>query len=272
MHPEDAKRVIEILSDKWADKYIRKYNAGPDLADHYLNNPDEALEFIIRRGFARAGAEQAGYEEIAVSALEASIEEAGSYSNLLGKKNAFDILWRKFKNLCDKKGKKPNENLNKGVIKCAVELAKRSEDYNPFRYFKSNLVDDALKIYSFLVSFQVIGGKVASLILRDVCSVLNLEREIRKRALANQILFQPIDRWVRSIATCLWDDFEEFQMSLGNYPYVIALRIVKECWRDEECGKCSPIRFNQGAWMYGSSMIKNTKETCRYIRELAKIA
>ena len=128
-----------------------------------------------------------------------------------------------------RRAKKPNENFNRGVIKCMVELAKRPREYNPLRYFESNLVENTLEVYTFLVSFRGIGGKVASLILRDVCSVLTLEQEIRERAPANQVLLQPIDRWVYGTATCLWDDFEEFQMSLGNYPYVIALRIVKEC-------------------------------------------
>lgn len=102
-----------------------------------------------------------------------------SFPNLMSMEEAPDIVWRKFKKLCHENGMKPNENLNEGAIKGMIELARISEEYNPFRYFESNLPEGTLEVYTFLVSFRGIGEKIASLIMRDVFSVLNLEREIR---------------------------------------------------------------------------------------------
>ena len=271
MRPEERWRVIEVLSTKWAEEYINRYKVGPDMADHYLNDPIQGVKFLLDRGFARAGGQQAGYGRIAFQALQASIEEYRSYSNLMSMEEAPDIVWREFKKLCHEHEMKPNENSNEGAIKGIIELARISEEYNPFRYFESNLSENTLEVYVFLVSFRGIGEKAASLILRDAVSVLSLEQEIRKHAPTNQILLQPIDRWVQTITTCLWDDFRKFQSKLGNYPHVIALRIINECWKfAEERGGCSPVSFNQGAWMYSSHVIKKTKETCNLIRKLTR--
>ena len=87
-------------------------------------------------------------------------------------------------------------------------------------------------------------------------TILDIEEKIDSQY---QILLQPIDRWVHGIATYLWSDLGDRTPS-----WAIALKIVTKC---REHGY-SPVRFNQGAWMYGSTVIKETKKIPQCIKRL----
>jgi hypothetical protein len=252
------RKYIEILSTEWAEKYQNDYKRGPSEARHLLDDPQAGLQFFLESGFARAGGEQAGYAEIAKQALVKSIEYCGTYDELMHRDSP-QLVWNKFTQICDSRKIGYNEKLNEGVVKGLVKLARSSVSFNPFMNLASKMVENPADAFLLLRKIHGIGDKIASFILRDMAIILDVEGKI---APENQILLQPVDRWVEGIATFLWGDLKERAPS-----WFIALKIIVKC-REYNC---SPARFNQGAWKYGSDNIKNTKKIHQGMRELLKI-
>jgi len=145
----------------------------------------------LGKAFARAGGEQARYGEIACKALDACIEEYGSYEELLKQEDAPDIVWRRFVEGCKPKG--VNERLNKGVVIGLVGLAKRSheESANLLLFFRSKIEKYVPDAFILLRKIKGIGDKIAAFILRDVVTVLSLEEKIPRQ---HQVFLQPVDR------------------------------------------------------------------------------
>lgn len=255
---DNERKIIEILSEEWAKQYQNEYRKGPSARRKLLSDPLEGLKFLLENAFARAGGEQAGYGTIAVKALERAIRTHGTYVKFMRLNNPGDIVWSEFKQICEKRGYGINRRLNEGVVKGLVKLAKiaKSLNFNPFKYLASKIESDTLSAFLILRNIRGIGDKIASFILRDMVTILDIEEKIDSQY---QILLQPIDRWVHGIAIYLWSDLR------GRAPsWAIALKIVTKC---KEYGR-SPARFNQGAWMYGSAVIKNTKKIPQCIKQL----
>ena len=89
---------------------------------------------------------------------------------------------------------------------------------------------------------RFVGKKIASVYLRDLATILDLEREVSND---HQIFLQPIDKWVRYIAMKIgiW----EFQSEMK-----LRRMIVERCRRVGQ----SAIRFNEGAWYIGSHSLE----------------
>lgn len=242
---ENIGKTVFTLSTDWASRYKKEHNRGPEQANYLLDDPIKGLSFLLENAFARAGGEQAGYGKIACDALSLSIEACGDYQRLISFPNAKNQVWDNFERLCNKKGIGLNRNLNEQVVKGLVKLAQESLHLNPFEELSVKVPKNTIEAFSILRNIHGIGDKVASFILRDIVSIMNLEKGIRPQ---DQILLQPIDRWVNGIATFIWDIPDR------TPDWLIALRIISECQKYD----CLPTSFNQGAWKYGSSVIKDT--------------
>jgi hypothetical protein len=255
---DEVKKVVITLSSEWAQKYQREHKRGPDIADQLLNSPQDGLKFLLKNGFARAGAEweKRGYGSLAVQALEESIKNHESYDKLLQLDNAPEIVWEHFTQICKQNRIGENQKLNLGVVNGLVKLAQNSVNHNPFKQLGTIIIQNPVDAYLLLRKIPGIGDKIAAFILRDIVTILDVEDRI---APEYRILLQPIDRWVDGIAKCLW-------IELGNRapPWLVALKIIVKCKEY----KCSPVRFNQGAWKYGSSKIINTKKIPEGINQL----
>jgi hypothetical protein len=253
-----VKRTIEALSHEWADQYQRENLRGPSEAKILLGNPLAGLNFILMNSFARAGGEQAGYGDIATQALKSALQTHGPYESLVQLDNAPDVVWRNFIQICDQQYIGANQKLNQGVIEGVVKLAQNSVNYNPFEHIGSRLMTDSIGAFLLLRNIHGIADKVAPFILRDIVTILDVENEIAPQ---DQILLQPMDRWLQGIARHLWNE-------LGNRApsWLIALKVIAECRRYG----CSPARFNQGAWKYGSSKIIFTSRIPEGMKKLVQ--
>ena len=100
---------------------------------------------------------------------------------------------------------------------------------------------DVKKLYKDLIGIRGIGPKIASLYLRDLVDIYDLENKIAPEDLA---LLQPVDVWVRRVA-CKTGIVASEQMSDLD----IQKSIVRVCG---ELG-VSALRFNQGAWYLGKN-------------------
>jgi hypothetical protein len=234
---------MKLFSEKWAPIYQREHKRTPQVAPFLLGNPQIGLEYFLHNGFARAGGEQAGYGNIAVKALRNSLSSTSNFETLI--EHSQETVWAEFEKLCKEEGIGVNKRLNEGVIKGFVELCKESSkhNYNPFSYVATKIPNSMTDAFLILRNIKGIGDKVAAFLLRDMVCIMDLEAKVPSE---HRIYLQPIDRWVREVAYCLWED-------LGDRPpdWVIALRIIDKC---NEFG-ISGVRFNQGAWQYGTTEI-----------------
>jgi endonuclease III len=99
---------------------------------------------------------------------------------------------------------------------------------------------DIKKLYKDLMDITSIGPKIASLYLRDLVDVYDLESKI---APGDLVLLQPVDVWVRKVArkTGIIND--------GVSDEEIKKSILRVC---QEAG-VSALRFNQGVWYLGKN-------------------
>ena len=246
MNDEKVRSIVKSLSEEWAQKYQSAHERGSNAAKGLLSNPSAGLSFILANGFARAGGEQAGYASFAVKGLIEVEKVRGSYEKFIELDNAPEVLWGKFVQLCTQNGVGINQKINEGVVKGSVGIAQGSIHHNPFEQMGLTVVSNTVDTFLLLRNISGIGDKIASFITRDVVTILDVENKI---APENQVLIQPVDRWIKGFAGFFWEELKDRAPS-----WLISLKIVAKC---KEYG-CSAARFNQGAWMYGSSVIKDT--------------
>jgi len=249
---KSRQKIIERLASYWALKY-REGGRGAGSSEPYIKDARMGIAFLLRDSFARSGGEQAGYGEIAINALDLCIKDAGSYNNFIVSPTAYDEAWTHFVQICKmkfqyihhKKGFGENERLNKTVVQGIVKLAQASNHFNPFEELCSKLPADTVAAFFLLRNIKGIGDKIAAFLLRDIVSMTGLDDEIQRQ---DQILLQPVDRWVNGISAYIWNNPDRAPA------WFVASRIISEC---EKYGY-SPIKFNQGAWKYGTDVITNT--------------
>ncbi|MGB9694262.1 MAG: hypothetical protein ACPLYF_05400 [Fervidobacterium sp.] len=249
MHTNEQRYIMDLFAGKWAEYYQKEHHRTPERLPLLLENAQSGLEFFLHNGFARAGGEQAGYANIAVKALRNCVSSAGTYQAFIEKDNAPEIVWAEFERICEKQGKGVNKRVNEGVIKGLTKLSKESFqcNYNPLGYIINKIESSMTDAFLTLRSIKGIGDKIASFLLRDIVCMLNAEMKIPQK---HKIFLQPIDRWIKETAICLWKDINERTPN-----WVIAQRIVDKCGEFEISG----VRFNQGAWQYCVTEVKDVK-------------
>jgi hypothetical protein len=99
---------------------------------------------------------------------------------------------------------------------------------------------DIRKLYKDLMDITSVGPKIASLYLRDLVDLYDLESKIAPENLA---LLQPVDVWVRKV---VW---KTGIVSNGASDSEIQKNILEVC---QKAG-VSALRFNQGVWYLGKN-------------------
>lgn len=214
----------------------RQFSSHSDVASVLLRDKTLALKIVLNSAFARAGGEQAGYGQIASVVL----------NSIQSKNLTPELAWSTFESRCKERNKCPNEKLNKGVVTGLIDCAcKRG---NIVGYFRDKLASNAEGAFLELLTIAGIGEKVAPFVLRDIAWLYDLEIQIPLRY---RVYLQPVDRWVRRVAACLWPD-----LSADKVPnWLIATRIVYESNRLNISG----ISLNQGAWYFGAKEVQDEK-------------
>jgi hypothetical protein len=242
--PQDT--ILRELTTRWADSYRREHLNRTDTAT-IRSEPRTAFEFILERAFARAGGEQAGYGEIALDALKRSCKRNGDYQKLMASPDAGTTIWNDFQRICKTQNKRPYIAMNRSLIIGLTHLAKTSPHANPALKFEE-LIRKGKLTEGFLRLFRIKGikEKIARFLLRDLVSALELEDTVAERDLQ---FLQPVDVWVRKTATYLWPPLK------GAPDWLIAQFITEKCLEHQ----VSSIRFNQGAWRFGSDQVEESK-------------
>lgn len=112
--------------------------------------------------------------------------------------------------------------------------------------------DKTAEAYSFIDSVRGVGSKIAPFYLRDIAYLGNLAESKIK----DPHYLQPIDTWLEQTLSIIFGD------EAPRKPIEKQKIIVKLC----KAAGCSPIAFNQGAWILGSQVAGSFK----MFREIAE--
>jgi hypothetical protein len=211
----------------------KQFNENP--ADNYF-----ALEFFLSHyAYERQGSPKA-YPKIAKQTIETIFQ--GKLKNVNSDQPT--KAWKKFKKIAanDFNGINTNEKLNpmncsNGVLKIMV----LKEVTNIANHVKKQIIKEKKirKAHEFIDSITGIGPKIASFYLRDIVYLADLKEE----QIEDQFYLQPMDTWLEQAYILIEGKKSENREKKQD-------TFVKLC----EQADCSPIAFNQGAWLVGAKI------------------
>ena len=156
-----------------------------------------------------------------------------------------DKLKQEYNKLCKKlEENKVNKEGDRLMVISFINLIQSSVEKNILKFLiekiKSNMISDA---YEILDSVWSIGPKIASLILRDIAYIYELENNLKKE---DYYFLQPIDTWVHKFSK---------EIKLINKDKIYrneAKDITDRCFNFG----VNPIHYNQGAWYIGRNSLQ----------------
>ncbi|MBA7518339.1 hypothetical protein ES705_10409 [subsurface metagenome] len=240
-----------------AAKAFRRISSLSDVANMIVEAcPKDSFGFILRYGypFARLGGERANYREIAFASFK---EIEGKFNQ----ENFSELLWSKFKEKCEVRNVGINKKINENLVK---RLSRFAQDKGNLFLWVKREIEKSERLESVFLSLVNNGGmgkKTTSFFLRDVIWLCNLENNIIR---SDRLYVQPVDRWIREIAKILWDDFKNMRYNNDYFDLVISKRIAETCIQSDLSG----LAFNQGAWYYGSNVVKRKEDLHNKLQSL----
>jgi len=213
----------------------------------YLDFPKSALFFVLSYSFYQGRRDEISsiFEERAKTTLESFLgnNDVLLYSSprITDKEN----LRTKYKGLYDLlKQNKVNKEGDRLMVISLVNFIQFNNEKNILRFLieqiKSKKIAEA---YRNLDGIWSIGPKIASLILRDVVYIYELEGYLSEE---DYYFLQPIDTWVHNLSK---------KIGLVNNDKIYrdeAKDITDKCFKFE----VNPIHYNQGVWYVGSNSLK----------------
>ncbi len=260
MHDElgpNQIRVLRALAGTWADKCCSEYllpsiarqcDCPPRFQDIQaaLADPFHSLLVIFAHyAFSRRGRDRNDACSLAIEALKQVKAKIGFPSFL--RHSDGSVLWEEFVAASVRKGKKPNEELNLGVVAGFAELAQEifrsGHSGSIFEWFcdvatESNRIEEP---FLRMVDIRGVGPKVVSTLARDAVFLFGVEEDIEP---VDLLFLQPINKYIRDIAVHV----VAHQSEADSPDWILAGKISKYARRAGVSG----IRFNIGANHFGS--------------------
>ena len=226
---------FELLKERIRDK------------NDYLNSPKSALFFVLSYSFYQGRRDEISsmFEERTKKALESFLGNNNvllySSPRIADKEN----LRIKYKRLYDLlKQNKVNKEGDRLMVISLINFIQFNNEKNILHFLieqiKSKRIAEA---YQNLDGIWSIGPKIASLILRDVVYIYELENYLSAE---DYYFLQPIDTWVHNLSRRieLVDNDKIYRDEAKD--------ITDKCF---EFG-INPIHYNQGVWYVGSNSLK----------------
>ncbi len=219
--------------------------------DTYLRDSKEALFFIFSLSFYQGRKDELSkkYELLARKGCDIYFSENNNIlsasSNRLLKKEDLKSEYSEFiKVLHDQGLKKGGDRL---MVVSLLNFIQANEEKNIVRFIIMRIKSgDLPKVYAEIDSIWSIGPKIASLILRDIVYIYQLEKYLDDEKSYNYL--QPVDTWVHQLAkklnlinpdrTSIYKD-EAKDISLKCFEYGV-----------------NPIHFNQAVWYLGTHSLE----------------
>lgn len=253
--------VVREISERYGPLYTQELllprllqhlpdsERSEDAARALLCDPIGCLRGIFAEyAFARRGKERHELAGMAVEALKRTV----AVTDLLAAEDAVS-LWHAFEEVCLERGKKPMEQLNRGVVQGLAELAQEICASGASRSIGLWIVDAARNTgrienqFMRMVDVRGVGPKLSSLILRDVVYLFNLEDRIEPM---DRLYFQPVDRWSRVIAEFVVEDYDD------PADWILAGKLSKIARKSGTKG----CLFNMGVAYYGTRVVHSPDE------------
>jgi hypothetical protein len=228
-----------------------------------LESPSRAMRVVLGYyAFTRRGAAGDEYARIALSSLETMAADDEGFERLLSTPDP-PSLWPSFLEECERRNRKANEQLNRWLIDGFLGMAHRTRqedgEGNIFHGIRDGVIRSGHVHPHFdrLTSIRGVGPKIASLLLRDVCWLYNLEHLV---APGDRLLLQPVDAWLRRVADRLTEEVSGEQTP----DWVIAGKVAKLTRRAGVSG----IAFNMGVQYFGLREARHAGGFARAFRSL----
>jgi hypothetical protein len=253
--------VVREISERYGPLYAQELllprllqhlpasERSEEAARAMLCDPIGCLRGIFSEyAFARRGKERHDLASMAVEALKRTV----AVTDILREDDAV-ILWRAFEEVCLERGRKPMEQLNRGVVQGLAELAQEISAHGVSGSIALWIVDAARNNgrienqFMRMVDVRGVGPKLSSLILRDVVYLFNLEDRIEPM---DRLYFQPVDRWSRVIAEFVVEDYDD------PADWILAGKLSKIARKSGTKG----CMFNMGVTYYGTRVVHTPDE------------
>lgn len=215
--------------------------------NNYLESPKSALFFVLSYSFYQGRRDELSsiFEERAKRTLESFLGNNNVLLYSSPKMTDKNNLKTKYKELYDLlKQNKVNKEGDRLMVISLVNFIQLNDEKNILHFLieqiKSKKISEA---YRNLDGIWSIGPKIASLILRDVVYIYELESYLSGE---EYYFLQPIDTWVHNLSK---------RIELVNSDKIYsdeAKDITDKCF---EFG-VNPIHYNQGVWYVGSNSLK----------------
>ena len=225
----------ELLKEKIRDK------------NDYLKSPENALFFVLSYSFYQGRRDEISsiFEERAKTALESFLGNNNillySSPRITEKEN----LKTKYKGLYDLLiQNKVNKEGDRLMVISLVNFIQFINEKNILHFLIEKIRSKKIaEAYRNLDGIWSIGPKIASLILRDVVYIYELENYLSEE---EYYFLQPIDTWVHNLSK---------RIELVNNDKIYrdeAKDITDKCFEF----RVNPIHYNQGVWYVGSNSLK----------------
>jgi len=226
--------------DEFLKKRIENKNA-------YLRTPKDALFFILSYSFYQGRRDEISsqFEKRAKDALDLFLKSNEILSTSGSKITDKNTLKERYGNLYNAlKEKKVNKEGDRLMVISLVNFIQSRNQKNMLTFLiekiKSGTISEA---YKNLDEIWSIGPKIASLILRDIVYIYELETVLNKN---DYYFLQPIDTWVHNLSK---------KVGLINKDKIYndeAKDITDRCFEFE----INSIHYNQGAWYIGAHSLE----------------
>ena len=228
---------LEFLQDR-----IKRKNV-------YLRNPQDALFFVLSYSFYQGRRDEISqrFEERAKNTLNQFFKESGDFLNQgnqrIGDKDKLKKEYNPFYKELEKNG--VNKEGDRLMVISLINLIQSKREKNILKFLIKKIKSHAFsETYKILDSVWSIGPKIASLILRDIVYIYELENHLKKPD--DYYFLQPIDTWVHKLS-------KEIKLIDKDKIYKNeAKNITNKCFEFE----VNPIHYNQGAWYIGRNSLQ----------------
>lgn len=207
--------------------------------DQFKDNYKALVCFIQNYAYERQGA-AAAYPIIAEMVIEKLFQGKMRLVTISHAKEAWkickQIARKEFNDLELNESHNPM-NSDKGVLTVMA-----TEQISNISLHTKDLIerDKTREAHNLIKSIRGIGPKIASFYLRDIAYLGNLSESKIK----DQYYLQPIDTWLEQSLSIIFADKVPTELTKKQ-------KIIVELCEE---ANCSPIAFNQGAWVLGSQI------------------
>jgi hypothetical protein len=225
-------KSIENYGRRYVSEYI---DQDRKQQSHITSNPLSSLTFFYSKAFFRGR-----NDALSVVFMNRTLEVLQEYRSI----HDIDLA-----NLENKLALQHVNNPNdRRMVLESIRFIRdnlKDYDYNIFGWSVDAIrTDRSAEAYNELTSIYEIGDKLATLYLRDVTLVSNLEPTIQPES---YIYLQPIDTWVKQVADAI-----DITDTTDRKLHKVKEKIIACCLE----ARVSPLLFNAGAWMIGANAFR----------------